>query len=500
MVVTATVPSLRIRRMPLVESRSRPDDAPNPFEAIRRHVAARPLRIGLHSGGLGASPSPEDVLIRSQLSLPRASVVDVFRSDGPLPAGVDPFTPTVGIDEEPGGVRTAVRLDGGPGSLGAERVPLNGYVRWRYIAGRDLGDRERVRDLIWLEALGALGADLVVTESPILLGLRDESMVRGLRLVTPGEALVLVGLWSRAAHRAFVEGPRPVSNATYDRALADAIAPAVSRAVDGFARSGRRQPAGRRGFELSGAVSDRLQGAVRALDRLLLLWQCATTADTIDEMLDEFDRILTGACSIYEIVSKLVGSTVEPPGGSPDRAAALASHLDDELDWLEMLIGLRDAGLQRARVRPIAGRLARRPDDARVWLEGPPLGLAVQALETLTSEWHLADWGFESLPQNAFERLARIGPDRPESSSAEVVAGPAALLDPVVFAPRVVAHVAEFANRAFESLEPEPDRRLAPVEIVGATERTRRDPVRSAHAVVLSSPLSGLVDWIAPLR
>jgi len=486
--------------MPLVESRSRPDDAPNPFEAIRRHVAARPLRIGLHSGGLRATPSPEEVLIRSQLSLPRASVVDVFRSDGPLPDGVDPFTPTVAIEEEPGGIRTAVRLEGGPGEAGPARVPLNGYVRWRYIAGRDLGDRERVRDLIWLEALGALGADLVVTESPILLGLRDESMVRGLRLVTPGEALVLVGLWSRAAHRAFVEGPRAVSNAAYDRALSDGIAPAVTRAVDGFARSGHRQPAGRRRFELSGAVSDRLQGALRALDRLLVVWQCATTPDTIDEMLDEFDRILTSACSIYEIVSKLVDSSVGSHGGAPDRAAILATHIDGELDWLEMLTGLRDVCLQRARVRPMTGRSARRPDDARVWLEGPPLGLAIQALETVTSEWHLADWGFESLPQNAIERLARIGPDRLDTASAEVVAGPAALLDPVVFAPRVIAHVAAFANRAFESLEPEPDRRLAPLEIVGATERTRRDPVRSAHAAVLSSPLSGLVDWIAPLR
>ena len=486
--------------MPLVESRTRPEDAPNPFEAIRRHVTARPLRIGLHSGGLGTSPSPEDVLIRSQLSLPRASVVDVFRSDGPLPDGVDSFTPTVGIDEEPGGVRTAFRLDGAALEGGATRVPLNGYVRWRYIAGRDLGDRERVRDLIWLEALGALGADLVVTESSILLGLRDESMVRGLRLVTPGEALVLVGLWSRAAHRAFIEGPRPVSNAAYDRALVNAIAPAVGRTVEGFARSDRREPAGRRRFELSGAVSDRLEGAVRAHDRLLVVWQCGTTADTIDEMLDEFDRILTSACAIYEIVSKLVGSSVQSDDGSPGRAAILAMHLDAELDWLEMLIGLRDVCLQRARVRPTTGRSARRPDDARIWLEGPPLSLAVQALETDTSEWHLADWGFESLPQNATERLARIGPDRPDASSAEIVAGPAALLDPVVFAPRVIAHVAAFANRTFERLEPEPDRRLAPVEIVGATERTPRDPARSAHAVVLSSPLSGLVDWIAALR
>ena len=485
--------------MPLVESRLRPDDPPNPFEAIRRHVAARPLRIGLHSAGLGISPSPEEILIRSQLSLPRASVVDVFRSEGPLPTGVDPSTPTIGIEEEPGGARTAIRRDGGPGAAVDSRVPLHGYVRWRYIAGRDLGDRERVRELIWLEALAALGADLVVTESPTLLAVRDASMVRGLRLVTPGEALVIVGLWSRAAHRAFVDGSRSVSNAIYQRALGDAIAPAVARAVDGFARSTPQQPSGRTLFELAGSVGDRLQGALRALDRLLVLWQCATSPDTIDEMLDEFDHVLVDACTTYENVSRLVGAVIDPAAGRGDRAAAVAAHIDDDLDWLEMLIGLRDACLHRARVRPTAGGSAKRPDDARVWLEGPALVLAIQALEMGTPDSNLADWGIEPLPQNAIERLARIGPDWADAIPAEVVAGPAALLDPIVFAPRVIAHVARFANGALEILEPEPDRRLAPIETGGASEPSRGDPGRRAHAVVLSSPLSGLVDWIAPL-
>src|SRR6266849_1246634 len=94
-------PPPRLRRFLPADFPFRSTAPNNPFEAARRHSAVRPLVIGIHSGGLNLSASPEQRLIRAELSLPRPQILEVLRTDGPLPVGIDPAVPTITIENDP---------------------------------------------------------------------------------------------------------------------------------------------------------------------------------------------------------------------------------------------------------------------------------------------------------------------------------------------------------------------------------------------------------------
>ena len=76
---------------------------------------------------------------------------------------------------------------------------------------------------------------------------------------------------------------------------------------------------------------------------------------------------------------------------------------------------------------------------------------------------------------------------------------PGGLLDPIILAPRLVAHAAYMANRVFEILQPQNDPHLSGIEIGSVPDDALFQPY-AANAAILSSPLSGLIDWQLPLR
>jgi hypothetical protein len=83
------------------------------------------------------------------------------------------------------------------------------------VARDSLHDVTRWAELAELELLGHLGADVVVTIDRTILSLRNHALLRGLNVMTPEEAFVLVGVWSRVVHNAFCEGAVGYNNGLY---------------------------------------------------------------------------------------------------------------------------------------------------------------------------------------------------------------------------------------------------------------------------------------------
>jgi hypothetical protein len=110
-----------------------------------------------------------------------------------------------------------------PSSIGAtlttdESITSAGSMfreRWEYVARDSLHDVTRWAELAELELLGHLGADVVVTIDRTILSLRNHALLRGLNVMTPEEAFVLVGVWSRVVHNAFCEGAVGYNNGLY---------------------------------------------------------------------------------------------------------------------------------------------------------------------------------------------------------------------------------------------------------------------------------------------
>jgi hypothetical protein len=68
----------------------------------------------------------------------------------------------------------------------------------------------------------------------------------------------------------------------------------------------------------------------------------------------------------------------------------------------------------------------------------------------------------------------------------------------MIFAPRLVAHAAYMANRIFEILSAQSDLHPSGIDKASVTDDVRSQAY-AANSAILSSPLSGLIDWQLPL-
>ncbi len=477
------------------------------FDAARRHETVRPLGVGLHSRGLrGVDEVQARILSQLALSMfPRA--YRVVRTPDEPATWMSKYVPALEL-----------RTNAGTGDIGAtlttdESITSAGSMfreRWEYVARDLLHDVTRWSELAELELLGHFGADVVVTIDPTILALRDHSLLRGLNVMTPEEAFVLVGVWSRVVHNAFCEGAVGYNNGLYYWALTRALAPASWPSYCAFVQSRWAGADGPALFELSSSILDHLTALNRALDGLFALWQCDTNNDTISELLDEFERVVLGVWAVYDNVVLLAGTYFKivlpvrtawsvrdkrwrkamEKTGEP-RAIAIAQLVGDHGARFEASEQIRDQIVHRARLSPVrrlTGTGPRSEEEPRIWLSGHALVAFENALGRMGVSPDV--WGVDSR-QPAGKMTVNEVSDA-GTVSIEVDRPAQALIDPVVLAIRLAAHAAWFGNEAFRLLDLLSDPRVADKSACAAPPTELWATPQAAAAAILSGPLSGL--------
>jgi hypothetical protein len=388
---------------------------------------------------------------------------------------------------------------------------------WRWLAAQELNNPARVRELFELEALHQWGADLIMTEDPDLLRLRDHQFLQPLNVMTPPEAFVLIGVWSRVVHAAFVAGPLGVNVGLHHWAFAHALTPAAWRALRALDQVRRIAPESEDVFDLLSSILDRLGAISRAFDRLFATSQCESNNDTLSELLDEFDRIVLGSWAVYDSVSLLVGTYFHVKLAKPymwsllnetwasklaalpdSRAGAIAALVHGEGPVLHASQAIRHQLGHRARLVTVRAVRPRQPEAGRVWVSGDTLRRLEQSLAELRIS--AVNWGVEDVIEAG--RIAVMTGDDP-SASYETDHTRQALVDPTVLAARIATHAAWLANETIRLLDLPSDRRVRdkaacdqlPSSVPGADWTS----ARGANVAILSSPLSGLIHWRWPI-
>jgi hypothetical protein len=389
----------------------------------------RPLIVGIHTGGLEGNPEMARLLIRRELCNARSGVVRLLRSEGPPPDGIEGDPDIVTIKHDPGGTRVSATL------VTEDRrsvAGVNGGARYQHIVEKHGLDQSRLADFFEVEGLAAHGADIVITEQPDLLLARDRDLWNDLPIMTPEEAFVIVGVWSRLIQKAWVTGPFPVGVAHFHLWLAHALTPAARR-FSVLLNGQAARPYSGDIYELGVSVHEGLARLSRELDQMVVLWQCPAHNDVCDELLAEFDQVIRDVWRVYDNLALMSGYYLDialdhdPPtlwglrteawkramrqSGAPGQAiASLVSSQSPQFDISQQL---RHRATHRARFRAVNLQGPRRTSEARIEIEGQELGEIERATKAMGHPTET--WGLE-----------------------RTLAGP--LLDPMIFAPRLVAH------------------------------------------------------------
>jgi hypothetical protein len=127
-----------------------------------------------------------------------------------------------------------------------------------------------------LEAFAILRVDIVVTVDDLLLELRASPDLIGLNVMTPEEAMVVVGVWTRTIHEAFITHAK-VSNGLYHWAAARAVVPAAWPSYCAFVYGRYDLPDGGELTDLAGSTSTMSR---RCCGPLTGSWACGTAQRT----------------------------------------------------------------------------------------------------------------------------------------------------------------------------------------------------------------------------
>jgi hypothetical protein len=490
-------------------SRSGHDRPANPFEGARRARTGRLLRVGLHSA-LATGASAAQVSLIEGLRTPLAHrAIEIVPVAGRVPRWMrcgrrfrivevaDDYHEVVLRYREPDGRRV-------------KQISSVSNGAWPWLAGT-LGFGEDFSVFLELEALVALGADLIITVDDRLLAARDGRHLRGFNLMTPAEAMVIVGVWSRTIHEAFITHTG-WNVGMYYWAAARAVTPAAWPSFCAFVRGVHALPDGQEIADLGGSILDHLKMLFRGLDRILAIWQCPTNNDTNDEMQHEFVQIVIAAWSLHDNIALLAGRYLEIDlagrhgpdwelakarwtasmarrGATDRRASALVDLVEDHRLYVEAIRDLRNAFAHRARNRmtrmlgtedletgrlvfrgtmldDVYGRLAKTPEGADAWGFGPVQDLGnVGSTDVSTGERH------------------------------EVQMGRQSSLDLVPFAARLVAYVSWLSNETFRILDPLSDDRIPHRERCAKHRHDTWSTPDGAASVIATSGVAGLVDW-----
>jgi hypothetical protein len=369
------------------------------------------------------------------------------------------------------------------------------------------------RDLLEVEGLGALGADLVVVTDPGLLAARDDKFLLPWNLMTPEETLVTVGVWSRTVHAPFIPGAR-VNNGLYYWALARALTPAGWPAFCGWVYGERCLPDGREMMELAGSILEHIKTMTQCLDSIFFLWQCGTDNDTMDDTLVQFATLVSTAWSIHDNLALLIGRylaiDLKPKHsaqwelGHKKWRKALGERAQDDAraqKILDRLVTadhevvavqqLRNDFLHRARNRMRRVSSDSAPDEGRIHMEGDTFEIIERELSA--TALGLAGWGIDHVVPAGRYPVTDIS----TNESWEMDEKRSADLDPLVFGTRLTDHVAQLVDAVFAVLDPASDERIAHRDRCRDKDLQDWASPRAARSVIATSGLASRVDWNA---
>lgn len=364
-------------------------------------------------------------------------------------------------------------------------------------------------------AAAEAGAHVVVSRDRDVLRARDKRVLRDANVLTPLEAGVAIGVWSRATGRNGTFAHWVSGDFMYYWALARALTPAGWPAFAAFVHGSRVFPEGERLQALAQSILTRLDYLVEAVDDMYVLWQREVTNPVVEDISNLLDSILLRGWAIQDNAAVLLSTWF---GVEQDDPARVSLH---DARWRK---AIRDSGpeagkvlvlLEPARLRLAASQTLRHHAVHRetlsamtvqaeggqkgvsLFLPAPSSGELRSALQSAGEA--PADWGLgDEIAPHAVHNSVDHGDGYVEEFEEDAAGG--TFLDPMLFAARFVAAVAELANGLFAALRPADDPRLlAPLR-----ERALRSPrERWASAefgwqLVLASPLSGLVRWAEP--
>lgn len=390
--------------------------------------------------------------------------------------------------------------------------------KWEIVARKHFGDdHEWVEQLVQLEALAVLGADVLITERKELLALRADPLMSGVPIYEPKDAFVIAGLWSRAQDRAFVHGPVFVNTGLYYWSLARALTPAGWPAYCAFVRGQHTLDGGPSFFDLASSALDRITSAARALDYLTTLSLGSVTNDSNDEILDALVAIVINVWGAYDNMAVLAGTylnveldrrdrpkwsvlrkewLIALESCSDQRAKRIAELVRRQRYWFEVSEQLRHQMLHRARVRSMTFQYSTERQ-CRVQVEGDVWMQLKAAIRGLGHDQ--ADWGVGVVWKAGTERVTVVGGDI-ETEAYDIVRGERAFVDPSILAPRLVAHAGRFCNDVFAILDPRSDSRIPKASECDGPPNEFYFSAEGANAAIASSPLAGLVSWSLPVR
>jgi hypothetical protein len=483
---------------------------PNLFERLFEPRKTDLLTLGLHARSL-ASLNEEDRLILDELlESPPDWGVEVLATSGNLTrARPEQPVPVVEIPEHiPAGVgRFSIRM--GDETTGTTMFALADVPA---LAEHLFGDDTKTQDLIEVLTAHAAGADIVVTTDPELLARRDEGRLREVNLMSPAEAFALVGVWSRALGR---PGSRKLgvgSNWLFYWALARSLTPAGWSAFSTWVHCARLLPNGADLRDLTSSVFSRLSLLARSLDQMVIQWERDESLDSEERLSDELDTVLLRVWAIQDNLARLAGF-------------ALGVTLSREYHWSlqdkEWQDKVRLCGPRGSALMELVRRLEPRIQLSRELRHHAVHRTSLQMLSFSTSEGSSPRMRLPERVLGELKRwLAEIGdtpdswgivdeyPRHPAKHTADHGGGlvekwdeieqGGAFLDPLPFAARLVAHVAELTNEVLKILDPSADPRI-PAEYLSRIStpgpETWASPSGAAVAR-LASPVSGLTDWV----
>lgn len=471
----------------------------------------RPFRVCLHTAGLANVPRSERLALW-QLTRLRSRDFEAFRTPGD---DVALSCPAVQVIEDAAADVAYVRYypDAKDSDTPTEAMShLDGLRAATAAAERVFGDPEARWRV--LEALvgESIAADLFVTLDTDLLAASGK--LGAANVVTPSEALTILGPWSRAANCAFI-GLIGLNRGFYYRALGSALTPGFHSGL--AAMSGLRYlvPEGELLGDLGESILSRIDALTLGLDRMVAAWQLPTNNDRLDELADEFDNCVLVSNAILDTLARLVGTYLSIPAGRDldwalrsrwwqrevgrvgPAGAAVRGYVEEHLPHIELSLRLRHHAIHRERVRKLTVQNEQEPTVARLAVRGDLLIWIRERLSEMAQD--PAAWGLGKtysparVPVGAHGRrgVTRYEIDEPEWAE----------LDPLPFAARLVAQTAAVVNEIVPLLGAEEDSRL--------TNEWREDldarpgprfPFRAedGQLAVLLSPLSGVVDYAQP--
>jgi hypothetical protein len=412
-----------------------------------------------------------------------------------------------------GGVIEAVsRSTDDRGRRALRFVPISDDDRWQWVV-EHLGLATDIGVLRELEALAAQGADLIVTEDPLLLANRDQRLLRDLNLMTPREAGVVIGVWTRTIHQAFITYAG-VNTGLYYWAGARALTPAGWSAHCAFLYGARALPHGHELSELSGSILDHLKAMLRGLDRVIATWQCDANNDTSDELLHEFVQLVLAAWSVHDNIALLSGRylaiDLSPAHGphwelpkkawiesmrrkatSDERAGRMVDLVVHHANYINAIRDLRNHLAHRARDRMIHIHASGGDADySRFVVKG---GLLAQLRDRLAATAEGAEaWGFEAIVDYGDVEVTDVSTGETHVESM----GRRSMLDLVPFTASLVPYVAWLANETYRILEPATDARIPYRERCDGPRAPHWGTADAAASVLAFSGVAGLVPWV----